>query len=136
MKQIGIIIQADTQTAVVQIKRATACGENCGNCSGCETTLQRVEVSNPIGAEVGQVVCIEMDDRYILFAAFIVYIIPLIMLFLGYGIGYFMWYKESLAIISGLLLMILSFLILKRLDGRLKRSLKYQNKITKILSKS
>jgi sigma-E factor negative regulatory protein RseC len=134
LEQIGVVNKVYNNIAQVQIKRTTACGGKCGECGGCEVTSQKVEALNTVGAKVGQVVQMEMNDTQILFAAFLVYIIPLVMLFIGYLAGYSVFSSEFAAGVSGVLLLIISFLVLRKMDKKLARSGKYQIKITKILS--
>lgn len=134
MQQIGLVTKVYENTAIVQIKRATACGGKCQSCSGCETTPQKVEVFNAIGAKEGQTVQMEMQDSYVLFAAFMVYIIPLVVLFIGYWLGNVIFANDLIAGITGVTLLIFSFLVLRKIDGRLKSSNRYQPTITKILS--
>ncbi len=133
MKQAGIIIDVQGNKAVVQIKRATACGEKCGQCSGCETTINKVEAINPINAKIGQTVIMELPDANVLFAAFIMYIVPIILLFGGIGIGYIVLKNIAFAIIIGVIVMILSFFVIKKMDGAFLKSEKFKPIITKII---
>ncbi len=133
LKQIGVITEVQKNTAIVQIKRTSACGGKCASCSGCETTPHKVEVRNRIEAQIGQIVEIEMKDSRVLFAAFMIYIIPLMMLFVGYGIGILLFGIELYAGVTGVILLIISFVSLKLMDKRLNRSEKYMPVITKIM---
>ncbi|MCG8502644.1 MAG: SoxR reducing system RseC family protein [Firmicutes bacterium] len=133
MQQVGVITEVHNNKAIIQIKRATACGGECHKCSGCETTLQKVEARNGIEAKVGQTVQLEMKDSTILFAAFLVYIIPLVMLFIGYGAGSALFADDLIGGFCGVLFMGMSFWVLKRKDKKLHQSQKYELVITKII---
>ncbi|MDK2798687.1 MAG: sigma-E factor negative regulatory protein RseC [Clostridiales bacterium] len=134
LTQIGVVISIKNDTAMVQIKRTSACGGKCETCGGCEVSSQKVEAYNTVGAKVGQVVRLDMKDTQVLFAAFMVYIVPLIMLFIGYAIGYSLFINEIVGVISGLLLLVASFLVIKRIDKKLGKSSKYRLQITQVLS--
>lgn len=69
--------------------RESACSGDCHKCSGCgaakETML--LEVDNPIGADVGDLVILSSDTKNILTAAAVVYVLPLVLFFLGYALA-------------------------------------------------
>lgn len=76
-------------TALVVHTRLSACSGDCHKCSGCgaakETMILKAE--NPIGAEPGALVTIRSDSGPVLKAAVILYVLPLLLFFLGYGLG-------------------------------------------------
>lgn len=96
-----------------------------------------VEVENPIGAESGARVEIELSDEKVLTAAFIVYVIPLIALFAGIGLVQLtlshLKNVEVLSAIAGISLMVLTFLLIRRNDKARREGGKYEMTITKIL---
>ncbi len=69
--------------------RQSACSGDCHKCSGCgaakETLL--VQAHNPIGADVGDLVTVSSDTAGVLKAAAAVYLIPMVLFFLGYALG-------------------------------------------------
>ena len=135
MEKIATVITADSQTALVQMRRASACGENCASCSAsCRKTHHTAQVKNTAGAKEGQTVKIEMEGRSLLWISFLAYIVPLLALFLGYGIAYSIKRNEIIADITGLLCLAVSFFVLRLVDKRIEKSGKYQSEITKILS--
>jgi sigma-E factor negative regulatory protein RseC len=123
LDKTGTVIQTDNNTAVVEIMRANACGENCVMCkAACTTTHQTVNANNEIKATVGDMVRIEMSDKNVLLAAFFVYIVPVFTLITGYIlIGW------SGAVIG----FVIPLLILKSLDKRLTK--RYTATVTKII---
>ncbi len=87
MKKQGIVKSVFGDNCEVVIRRDTACGENCASCAGaCKMRYQTVLAKNSIGASVGENVIIETDDRAIYKAAFLVYILPLCLFLIAYGI--------------------------------------------------
>lgn len=79
----------DDKTAVIEVKRKSACGDNCASCKGCnnkDKTIKAVAV-NEISASVGDYVLVETDTKYVLKNAFYLYILPFILFFLFYFIS-------------------------------------------------
>lgn len=75
--------------AEVFVQRESACSGDCHKCSGCGAAKQQVFVRarNAIGARPGDQVIVTSDDRQILPAMLVVYILPLILLLAGYFAG-------------------------------------------------
>lgn len=87
-------------TAEVAVIRMTACGGNCGSCEACKCDSEvRVVAANPLGAKPGERVLIESRSADILGAALIVYILPLVMLLIGYLAGAAMGAGEGICIL-------------------------------------
>lgn len=74
--------------AEVAVTRGTACGGNCGSCEACvfESEL-KTEAFNKISAFPGQRVLLETESRKFYKAAFMVYILPFILFFIGYALA-------------------------------------------------
>ena len=135
MERIATVISADRQTALVQIRRTSACGENCAACqASCKKTRHTAQVKNTVGAKEGQRVKVEMEGRSLIFLSFLAYIVPLLALILGYAICFVLLHNEVWADVSGLASLVLSFLVLRMVDKRIEKSGKYQSEITKIIS--
>ena len=77
--------------AQVEAVRRSACSGDCDHCGGCASAKQHVLVraKNSIGAAVGDQVIVETSSRAILGAAAVVYLVPLALLLLGYGLAGF-----------------------------------------------
>jgi len=84
MQQIGKVIKTYDNKAVVQVKRSGACGEVCGSCAGCSFSERRITVNNTIGAAKGNIVKLETPDGAVISGAFIVYILPVILMIISY----------------------------------------------------
>ena len=76
-------------TAQVLLIRESACSGDCHKCSGCGAAKQTLLVTaqNPIGAQVGQLVRLRSDTAPVMKGALVLYILPLILFFVGYAIG-------------------------------------------------
>ncbi len=79
----------DNGTAMVIHVRESACSGDCHKCSGCGAAKEAVlfTASNPIGACRGDLVKVESETGPVLKAAVVLYVIPLILFFLGYYLG-------------------------------------------------
>ena len=90
MEQLVRVKEAfDDGTAVVVHVRESACSGDCHKCSGCgaakETILLKAE--NPIGAVRGDLVKLESATGPVLKAAAVLYLLPLLLFFVGYFTG-------------------------------------------------
>lgn len=131
MLQYGIVRKLNKNTVDVEIHRSSACGESCASCGLCPGTETITAAENTLNAVVGDRVIIDMSDKKVLGAAFLVYIIPIIMLIIGYAVGSAVFHKESIAIVSGFLLMVLTFAVIILIDKKIKHC--YTPRIVKIL---
>lgn len=88
--------------AEVVVTRATACGSNCGNCESCifQSELKTL-AKNSINARPGQKVIIESKSSRIYKAAMLVYILPMLLMVLGYALGAALSTGEGLGIALG-----------------------------------
>lgn len=126
MISIGVVESINGQKAMVSLTRHTACGD-CGACQmGKENLDRKIEALNPVGAKVGDRVTMEMADNTVLKAAFIVYIVPLIVLIVGMfattlALEYFQISDmvELYGFLVGLVGMAISFLIIKQREKKL-----------------
>ena len=76
-------------TAQVIHVRESACSGDCHKCSGCgaakETLL--LTAQNPIRASRGDLVVVKSESGPVLKAAAVLYVMPLVLFFLGYAVG-------------------------------------------------
>ena len=72
--------------AEITVARQSACAHDCHECAGCGGTPKPIHavVNNPIGAQVGQKVVVESETRQMLGVILLVYILPVILFFIGY----------------------------------------------------
>ena len=79
----------DNGTADVILVRESACSGDCHKCSGCgaakETMIVRAQ--NAIHAGRGDIVKVESATGPVMKAAVVLYVIPLVLFFLGYYLG-------------------------------------------------
>ena len=76
-------------TALVTHTRLSACSGDCHKCSGCGAAkeVMLLQADNPVGAHPGELVKIQSESAPVLKAAVVLYVLPLILFFLGYALG-------------------------------------------------
>ena len=76
-------------TALVIHVRESACSGDCHKCSGCGAAKEAIllEAVNPIGAEPGDLVTVEAATGPVLKAALVMYMVPMVLFFVGYALG-------------------------------------------------
>ena len=79
----------DNGTAQVICIRESACSGDCHKCSGCGAAKEAIllTVDNPIGADVGDLVNLRSETGPVLKAAMVLYMMPLVLFFAGYGLA-------------------------------------------------
>ena len=90
-------VHADGSATVLHI-RQSACSGDCHKCSGCGAAQEAIElrVPNTIGAETGDFVIIESATGPVLKAAAVLYVVPMLLFFLGYLMGAVLWARGAL----------------------------------------
>lgn len=76
-------------TARVLVIRESACSGDCHKCSGCGAAKETLifDAVNTIGAKPGEVVIVKSETGPVLRGAAVLYMVPLLLFFLGYFIG-------------------------------------------------
>lgn len=87
MKQTAIVKDVVGDTAILLVKRQTMC-DGChreSGCGGCSQILE-VRVKNRLNAAVGDSVTIETPGATVIGVAALVFLLPLILAFVAYGV--------------------------------------------------
>ena len=90
MTQIATIEKLlDADHAQIAVARQTACGHDCSECAGCGVSGAPVyaRAKNFIGAKPGQKVVVESSTKNMLGIIALVYMVPVVLFFLGYFIA-------------------------------------------------
>ena len=102
----------DDGLAEVVVERLGICGGDCNGCSECKYEhLMKSVVQNPIGAQRGRHVMIETPTKGVVKGALAIYVLPLVMLFLGYLAAYALSLGESACIIAAFAAAVLGIVI-------------------------
>ncbi len=143
IEEVGTVVELKGKhTVMVLCQKSTLC-ENCasnGHCTlGDDDRTRLVEVSNPVGAQVGDRVLISTSTKSFLTSSFLLYIVPLIALVIGAivgkGVGEYLETgldPNTLSAIFGVFFMIGSFVIL-RVGSQALEYEDYRPKIVEIL---
>ena len=85
-------------TALVLHLRQSACSGDCHQCSGCGAAQESLLLTarNPIGARAGDMVVIQSEPGPVLMGAAVLYMLPLVLFFLGYALGAALWQMGAL----------------------------------------
>lgn len=142
MEKIGLVKSIEGSEAIVEIRRASACGENCASCKGgCTPTAIYVRVNNHLNASIGQYVKLHSENKRVMKVAFLVYIIPLLSMIVGIAIG--LWvaidlgYEEQQELIGagiGFVFLALSYIFLRLKDNSLKEGKDMEITISHIIN--
>lgn len=89
MTQTAVVTEVIGNKARIQVKRVSACAHDCSKCGGgCSEMMKSAPVSvlakNHLGAKPGDKVVVASDSGSILGAAAIVYLLPIVLFFIGY----------------------------------------------------
>lgn len=127
-----------TNTATIEVVRKSACGL-CGKTRGCGNAFwgklfahkaPSFVAENAIGARVGQSVIVGINEQALMKTALLLYMVPLVMLFLGAILSSWLFNNEVLVLVGAAIGMLLGFVWVKaHTAGRQY----YQNHQPKIL---
>ena len=87
MTQIATVERIiNSEYAEISVSRKSACGHDCEECAGCGVSGAAVHAKarNPVGARPGQKVVVESDTQKMLGIVALVYLIPVVLFFVGY----------------------------------------------------
>ena len=147
MEEQGLVLENRGDEALVKITRHSLCSRCAQKCPMAsmehETDEIEVLVSNPVGAEIGQLVKIEMGEKSLVTASLLIYLVPVIFLIAGYFAGIYLsgfiydtTPGETAGIIGSIVFLLLSFLVVSYIDKKLGQKQKYQPVIKKIIGSS
>ena len=143
MKERARVIKKEDGQSLVQIIRTSACSHCDEKCmladDSHEVEEMEVLVNDPIGAEVGSMVELEMGAKPILFSAFVVYLLPLVAIIAGYFVGssllnVFISNSEIAGILGSVISFFLSFLLLRFFDKKAGSKSYFHPKITRVVT--
>ena len=85
-QQAQVIRIVNETTAKVAVKRKSACSGDCHTCHGCPhpDEIVMVDADNLVGAQKGDDVIIRSDTGRVLKLAAMLYLMPLVLFFVGY----------------------------------------------------
>lgn len=133
MEEEGMVIKVEGNLAQVEIERKSACGA-CGICSSVGKNTMIAKAKNNIGADIGDKVKLKIPPVSPLKAAFILFILPLFGLFLGYGIGTAITDSELIAICLGGGGVAFTFFTIHVYSKKVSKKTSFESRIVGIIS--
>lgn len=123
-RKIGLVKEIKGIYAVLEIKRASACG-SCDSCSAkCEEKNIEIMVRNSLGVKIGDRVEIESVAGGIFKALMLLYFVPFLALVLGIAIGWKIFKgNEVYSFLLGLLSLAVSYLLIRLYDKRSRQEI-------------
>jgi len=143
MKEKARVIKKENGQSLVQIIRTSACSHCDEKCMLAEDSHEMEEmevlVNDPIGAEVGSMVELEMGTKPVLFSAFVVYLLPLAAIIAGYFAGsswlsVFIENGEIAGIVGSVVSFFLSFFLLRFFDRKAGAKSYFHPQITRVVT--
>lgn len=138
----GKVIELKGNDAVVQFVETSACAK-CGACFRAGKGLVVTTAENSLKAKVGDLVEVEILPKFVITASFLIFILPLIFLLLGYFVGYGIAlslkvtnFAQNIGILTSIIFFILAWAGIRVYDSHVKKTQKFQSKIVKIVSSS
>lgn len=110
MKKHGLITKVLKNSVVISITDSHEC-DGCTACSHGKSKCDIIEIETSDFFEVGNHVTVEIEDSIYVKGAFLVYLFPLIMFFLGYILAAILKTSENIRIISSFVFLFFSGLI-------------------------
>lgn len=122
MTEKGVVTKVKGRRATVQFDRKSAC-DSCHMCAVTRDGMKvQIVIDNTLDARVGDVVTVQMGERFVLTAALIVYIIPLVLVGIGVGVGSLLGeLAQILLAVAGLIVGFVIAFLLDRLVIRKKK---------------
>jgi sigma-E factor negative regulatory protein RseC len=137
VKEAGCVVSVNDDAAVVAMPMSPEC-EKCGSCmiagEGKEVLLL---AKNSAGAGPGDTVEIEISAGRVIAAAFIIYMIPVLMTIVGFLVGNAITggaEDADLPIVLSVVFLVVSFLCVWLYDLRLRRVERREAVVTRILT--
>ena len=139
----GVVIKVGDRTAWVKTTRSSACN-HCASRESCHTGEQgkemEVEVTNPVGAKIGDRIVLYFETASLLKAAFLLYVFPVLGMLTGAALGHWLSPRYQInpslgSAAVGFLGLALSFLLVKMRGNRLARKDDYKPRIIRILGR-
>ncbi len=126
MRQTGKVVDVKDDFLVLSVVRDSACGESCASCSSkCSLKNTTATADKIIGVNKGDTVEFEMSSSKVMWAAFLVYITPLIVLMLGYIIAVLLGISEGRSVLVGIIAMAFWFFVVHFIDKKLSKHYKH-----------
>ena len=126
MRESGVVIKNTGEYVDVRMVPNGAC-ENCGACFLDHSKLQTLHIKQHVNANPGDPVQVEVVPTFALKSAFLLFMLPLLMLVIGYYLFQSVFYIPGInavyqGILGGSLGIILTYVVVHYYDKKLQKS--------------
>ena len=120
-QQAQVIRIVNATTAKVAVKRKSACSGDCHTCHGCPhpDEIVMVDADNFVGAQKGDDVIVSSDTNRVLKLAAMLYLMPVVLFFLGY---FLMPGGEAARMIAGVAAFVIGILVCMYVSRSMKKN--------------
>lgn len=132
MQQQATVKKIEGSSALIEVRRKSACAGDCDSCHGCVHPEETITVSacNDAGAAAGDRVLVESSSAQVLSLAALVYLMPIVLMALGYLV---MPGSEGVRVLAAVGALAVGLLICWAVSRRMNRRGKMAYHITQIL---
>lgn len=110
MEEHGIVTRIEGDMALVEFIRSSDCTK-CGLCKASAGNRAILLCRNPLKAVVGDQVRVEIGSAQLLRGSAVIYLLPLLSMFIGYAIG--AGFSETAGIAGSIIFLVLIFALLR-----------------------
>lgn len=140
IEESGCVIAVENDMALIEIQRKSVCS-TCSVNKGCGAGVLskvvgnkrfRLTAYNSVNANVGDEVIVGIDDNMLVKSSFAVYIIPLLLLFVGAWCGksiagiFAIQATEGISILFGMLGLVIGFIWLRHFSQKISKDDRYR----------
>ncbi len=133
LEHIGTVVATEQGYATVRFMRTSAC-KSCGACLVAGDNEMEVKAVDELNTAEGDRVVVALKASSMLAASGLCYVVPLCLLLIGTYLGSLI--SEIWAVVLGLGTCALSFVILRLLEKRFKRSQRFVPHIQRIVKEN
>ncbi|NME35889.1 MULTISPECIES: SoxR reducing system RseC family protein [Fusobacterium] len=133
MESSGKVTKINGKKITVKMFKESSCA-HCSGCGEASKLTREIELDfNPEEREikVGNIVTFELADSKMLKIGFLVYVIPVIMMVVGFGIGSYLGKSEGVSVLYSFIGLVLTFLVIHLYDKFIVKE-KVSMNITKV----
>lgn len=120
MKTQGTVLKIDGDYAIVGVKRHSACDTCRAQCGGhCDkASTVETKVLNSLNAKKGDEVELFSKTSAVMGGAILVFILPIVMAFIGYAIPSLLNLKMVISALSSLVFFLMTFFVIWKIWGK------------------
>ena len=133
MTEQGKVVEIKGNFAFVEINKKTEC-DKCGMCAFPKNASSiKLRAENDLGANVGDTVVLEREDKGKLLGTLLVFLVPLLLIGISVLVGYLLIKSEIWILILSVINIALWYTILAVIDKKISKLSGFKSKIVKVI---